>query len=270
MDFRRIEIIFLIVFVSLDVFLLLSFRNSQQIVTSSSTNTSTVSEMRKRDISFGKLDTKSGSAYYLGSKPNNNLVNNVGKLRDQEFQYDESTHKLTSSLNTPITITKSNRIKKLDTFMKRESNVLFGTQYKYVPQLSTSSQIVFAQTDETLGEIYDKTAQLTFNVSGDKVTGYTQTYVNDVMILHEKEATKSEKDVIINLYTNSEISNNSKITYANLAYTKLLEAKGSTIYIPVWFVTVQNKDSKVNSLKKVNAFTGNVIKSSTTGDDYSE
>lgn len=270
MDFRRIEIIFLIVFVSLDVFLLLSFRNSQQIVTSSSTNTSTVSEMRKRDISFSKLDTKSGSAYYLGSKPNNAIVNNVGKLRDQEFQYDESSHKLTSSLNTPIAVTKANRVKKLNSFIKRESNVLFGTQYKYSPQLSTSSQIVYSQTDDTLGEVYDKTAQLTFTLNDDKVTGYTQTYVHDLMILHEKEATKSEKDVVINLYTNSEIPNNSKITYANLAYTKLLEAKGSTIYIPVWFVTVQNRDSKVNSLKKVNAFTGNVIKSSTTGDDYSE
>lgn len=88
-------------------------------------------------------------------------------------------------------------------------------------------------------------------------------------ILQEKQATKSERDIITNLYSSSEIPNNSKITYANMAYTKLLEAKGSTIYIPVWFISIHNKDSKVDTVKKVNAFTGNILKTSANGDDYS-
>lgn len=273
MDFRRIEIIFLIVFFSLDIWLLFSLKNGQQIVSSSNTTTSTVADMRKRDISFGKLDSKSGTAYYLGSRPSSTLANNVSHLRNQEVQYDSEDHKLDSSLSNPISITKSNQKEKLNDFLKKESNVLFGTKYKYAPQLSTTSQIVYAQTDQ-VGELYDKSGRVTFDVENKRVVGYTQTYVDDLMILHEKEATKSEKDVISSLYTKSEIPNNSKITYANLAYAKLTEAKGSTIYIPVWFVTIQNKDSKVNSLKKVNAFTGNIIKSSTTaattGDEDSD
>jgi Uncharacterized protein conserved in bacteria len=124
MDFRRIEIIFLIVFVSLDVFLLLSFRNSQQIVTSSATNTSTISEMRKRDISLGKIDSKSGSAYYLGARSNTALASNVSKLREQEVQYDETDHKLTSELSAPFAVTKENRVKKINKFIEKESNVL--------------------------------------------------------------------------------------------------------------------------------------------------
>ena len=73
MDFKRIEVIFLIVFFSLDIFLFLSFRNSQQLVSSTRTNTSTVTEMRKRNISFGSLDSKSGYTYYLGTQPNDDL-----------------------------------------------------------------------------------------------------------------------------------------------------------------------------------------------------
>lgn len=268
MDFRRIEVIFLIVFCSLDIFLFLSFRNSQQLVSSSSTNTSTVTEMRKRNISFGSLDTKNGYAYYLGSQPDDSLAQNVNKLRNQEVQYDSVNHKISSNLNTIISITAANKKEVMDKFVKKESNVLFGKEYKYAPQLSSSTQMVYVASG-SLGEIYDKTAQLIFTVTDNKVVGYTQTYVKSMIILHERQAIKSEKDVITNLYANSEIPNNSKISYANLAYTKLLEAKDSTIYIPVWFVTIKNKDSKVSTTKKVNAFTGNIIKSSTNGDNYS-
>lgn len=268
MDFRRIEVIFLIVFFSLDIFLFLSFRNSQQLVSSSSTNTSTVAEMRKRNISFGSLDTKNGYAYYLGSQPDNSLAQNTNKLRGQKFEYEDVDHSLSSSLDTPIAITSANKKRVMDKFIKKESNVLFGKEYKYAPQLSTSSQMVYVASGN-LGEVYDKTAQVIFSVSDNEVVGYTQTYVKSMIILHERQVVKSEKEVITNLYANSEIPNNSKITYANMAYTKLLEAKDSTIYIPVWFVTIKNKDSKVVTTKKVNAFTGNIIKSSTNGDNYS-
>lgn len=265
MDFRRIEVIFLIVFFSLDIFLFLSFRNSQQIVSSSSTNTSTVTEMRKRNISFGSLDTKNGNAYYLGSQPDDSLAQNVQKLRNQKVEYEEVNHSISSSLSNPIAVTSKNRQAIMDKFIKKESNVLFGKDYKYAPQLSSSTQMVYAATS-VLGSVYDKTAQLSFSITDNEVVGYTQTHVKSLIVLHEKQIIKSEKDVITNLYANSEIPNNSKISYANLAYTKLLEAKDSTIYIPVWFVTIKNKDSKVVTVKKVNAFTGNIIKSSTNGD----
>lgn len=265
MDFKRIEVIFLIVFFSLDIFLFLSFRNSQQLVSSTSNNTSTVAEMRKRNISFGSLDSKSGYAYYLGSQPNDDLEENSNKLQDQKVEYEEVNHTLSSTLDSPISVTSSNRKKIMDKFIKKESNVLYGKNYKYAPQLSTHSQMVYVATSN-LGDTYDKTDQLIFTISNGEVLGYTQTYIRSMIILHERQSIKSEKDVITNLYANSEIPNNSKIAYANLAYTKLLEAKGSTIYIPVWFVTIKNKDSKVSTTKKVNAFTGNIIKSSTNGD----
>jgi Uncharacterized protein conserved in bacteria len=218
MDFRRIEVIFLIVFFSLDIFLFLSFRNSQQLVSSSSTNTSTVTEMRKRNISFGNLDTKNGYAYYLGSRPDNSLAQNIQKLRNQKVEYEDVNHTLVSTLNSPVTVTANNRKQIMNKFVKKESNILFGNKYKYSPQLSSNSQIVYVYTD-SLGEVYDKTAQLVFSVSDGEVIGYTQTYVRSMIILHERQAIKSEKDVVTNLYANSEIPNNSKISYANLAYT---------------------------------------------------
>jgi regulatory protein YycI of two-component signal transduction system YycFG len=270
MDFRRIEIIFLVVFLSLDVFLLVSFHNSQQVISNSTTGvTSTLTDMRKRNISFGKLDKKPGQAYYLGASHSNDLANNSNKLRNQEFEFNQTQYKLISNLENPISVTSDNRKAKLDSFLKKDSNVLFGSEYVYAPQLSSGSQIIYAETS-SLGTMYDKTGQIVFTVVNGKVTSYTQTYMKTLDILQEKQETKSERDVVTNLYSSSEIPNNSKITYANLAYTKLLEAKGSTIYIPVWFITIHNKDSKVDTVKKVNAFTGNILKTSANGEDYSE
>src|SRR5699024_6385080 len=131
------------------------------------------------------------------------------------------------TLNSPVTVTANNRKQIMNKFVKKESNILFGNKYKYSPQLSSNSQIVYVYTD-SLGEVYDKTAQLVFSVSDGEVIGYTQTYVRSMIILHERQVIKSEKDVVTNLYANSEIPNNSKISYANLAYTKLLEARDST------------------------------------------
>lgn len=269
MDFRRIEIIFLVVFLAFDVFLLSSFHSSQQVISNSTTGVaSTLTDMRKRNITFGKLDKKAGTAYYLGAQASNDLANNESKLRGQELEYNQTSNKLMSTLDDPISVTDSNRKEKMNKFVKKESNILFGDEYVYSPQLSTSSEIVYAETGP-FGPMYDKTGQLTFSVENGKVTGYTQTYMKRLDILQEKQSTKSERDVITNLYSSSEIPNNSKITYANMAYTKLLEAKGSTIYIPVWFVSIHNKDSKVDTVKKVNAFTGNLLKTSDSGDDYS-
>lgn len=269
MDFRRIEIIFLVVFLSLDVFLLVSFHNSQTVISNSTTGvSSTISDMRKRNITFGKLDKSTGDAYYLGAQPSNDLPSNVNKLRGQEYNYNQTSYKLISTLNEPISVTSSNRKEKMDDFVKKTSNILFGSEYKYAPQLSSKSEIVYAETG-SLGPVYDKTGQIVFSVEDGKVTSYTQTYIKTLQILQEKQETKSERDVITNLYSSSEIPNNSKITYANMAYTKLLEAKGSTIYIPVWFISIHNKDSKVDTVKKVNAFTGNLLKTSSNGEDYS-
>ncbi|MFD1471909.1 two-component system regulatory protein YycI [Companilactobacillus mishanensis] len=269
MDFRRIEIIFLVVFLSLDAFLLVSFHNSQQVISNSTSGvTSTVTDMRKRNISFGKLDKTTGNAYYLGAQPDNVLASNISQLRGQEVQYNQTTHKITSTLTDPISITSSNKVTKLDKFLKNKTNIIKGKAYEYAPQLSSKTSIVYAETSD-LGDMYDKTGQIVFSVANNRVISYTQTYVNNLQILHEKQATKSERDVITTLYSNSEIPNNSKISYANMAYTKLLTAKNSTIYIPVWFITIHNKDSKVDTIKKVNAFTGNIIKTSTNGDDYS-
>lgn len=267
MDFRKIEGIFLIVFIALDIFLFFSFKSNLTPVssrtTSSTTPTSFVREMQEDNISVNKLSTKRGSGYYLASQPNSALQQNYHKLTGQAVSLDAAQMTLISKLNDPFRVTTKNRTSVIRDWMKTSGNVLFADQYQYVPEVSDTTRAVYAQkVDGQL--LMDSHGQLVFQVRNGWVTGYTQTYINRLLKLQEMDQTKSAQEAVMLLYTYSEIPANSRILWQKLAYGWLLDAKGSTIYIPVWYVGVENRNSKVVTIKRVNAFTGAVLKSTSS------
>ncbi|WP_054726585.1 two-component system regulatory protein YycI [Paucilactobacillus hokkaidonensis] len=65
------------------------------------------------------------------------------------------------------------------------------------------------------------------------------------------------------LYQHNEIPNNSTIKWAKLGYTKLLSLKGNTVYIPTWVIHIQTKNTGGSQTKRINAFTGTLVKADT-------
>ena len=65
------------------------------------------------------------------------------------------------------------------------------------------------------------------------------------------------------MYTDRELSNNSRVIKIKLSYSKLIEVRGSTILLPSWLVWVENKTTKNITLKRVNAFTSQIIQTNT-------
>ena len=107
----------------------------------------------------------------------------------------------------------------------------------------------------------DEHGQLVFLIEDGQINQYTQTYANKIQILREKEMTKvSAKEAVIDLYTDNEIPNNSKVSWVKLGYSALLDANSSTVYVPVWQVAIENKNSKSVVVKRINAFTGALMK----------
>jgi hypothetical protein len=45
-----------------------------------------------------------------------------------------------------------------------------------------------------------------------------------------------------------------------LAYSYLLDAKGSTVYVPAWYIGVKNRATGNVTVKRVNAITRTVMK----------
>ena len=63
------------------------------------------------------------------------------------------------------------------------------------------------------------------------------------------------------MYTDREIANNSRVIQVKLGYSKLTEVRGSTILLPTWLILVENKTTKNVTVKRVNAFTAQILQS---------
>lgn len=259
MDFRRIEMIFLVVFIALDIFLFASYHQAQSVVVNSSSSaTSVSSEMKSSDISTGKLSTKKQRGYYLSGKADESIGEKTDNLNNKRAVFVRD-NAVTVALKNPLNLKGKDPATVLNKFVKGENNILHGDSYKYMSKLTTDNSYVFYQATN-YGQIYDTDAKIIFNRQGDKIVSYQQTYTNNISILREEQDTISEQDAVNNLYIASEIPDNSKILWTNLSYGRLLTAKGSAIYIPVWHVEVMNKNIGNKTLKLVNGFSGNTMK----------
>ncbi|KRN13109.1 hypothetical protein IV37_GL000747 [Fructilactobacillus fructivorans] len=262
MNFKRIQEVFLLAFIILDVFLVLMIvqnRNMQTENTNqSSANATIVKEMQRDEISVGKLSNKRSSGYYISATNDGNLANEMGNLRNQDARFENGA--VVSTLRTPVQFDDRNPQNTIDPLMKKKSFVINGDDYEYDPNQSNSSKIVYIQKAMT-STLMDNNAKITFNLDEDgDIKSYTQTALTNIKILHESAETISQERALIWLYQHNEIPNNSKVLWTRRAYTKLLNIKNNGVYIPTWVIAIQTRNSKDVSIRRINAFTGSVLK----------
>lgn len=272
MNFRRIEWIFLVAFVVLDIFLIFMFVQTSSTTSakpSSDTATTVISEMRADNISFKNPDNKEGTGYYIAGSNDSGLKKHTSQLSEQNTRV-QSNGKLTSTLRDPQTIDKKNAKQELTAFIKQSGNVINGDQYVYDDRQSSDGDYVFVQKVAD-GEILTNTGQIRITVDKEnQLTGYTQSYVAHVKTLREKAVTISEKKALVALYQYNQVSNNSRIVWGRLGYSRLLQLKDSSVYVPTWIFAVRSKNSSNVSLHRINAFTGASMKSNTTSTTENE
>ncbi|GEK28617.1 two-component system regulatory protein YycI [Furfurilactobacillus siliginis] len=267
MDFRRIQWIFLIAFVAIDVFLFASWQQSDSTVTKSaprSTNSATtvLREMRNDGITFTAPSSKEGEGYYVSTKTGlPHLRANAENLTYQDVRYN--TVELTSYLHQTLTVGQTHPEKQLNRFVKSGANVIAGNEYVYSPELSkvAANEVVYVQKVPS-GTILAPSAQLRFRVGArNQVLSYTQTYVTKPETLREKTTTISQQKALIWLYQYNELPNNTKVLWSKLSYSRLLRVSDNNVYVPTWFIALKSKSSDNVVIKRVNAFTGAVMKS---------
>ncbi|AKP64500.1 hypothetical protein FC99_GL000205 [Levilactobacillus koreensis JCM 16448] len=268
MDFRRIEWLFLVAFIVIDIFLFVAFQRDttgQTDTTSSKSadsDTTIVKEMRADEISFSSPSKKSGEGYYISTTNNNGIKSELTELSDQTVRY-ETDGLITSTFKTPVTnVDVKHPDKTLDTVVNNGALILYGTHYLYNAQLSSQNTIVYTQ-HVTDGQIYSRFGEIRFSMTNDgTVTGYTQGYLANVATLREKTDTISERKALIWLYQYNQIANNTKVIWTQLAYTRYFDLKNSSVYIPTWVIAVKansGNNAGVLQIKRVNAFTGAIL-----------
>lgn len=269
MDHKRIEWLFLIVFLLIDIYLgveILRSHVSLSDSTTGSTNNSIRSEMRADGIDLpSKLSTSQASGYYLAVRKSDYLTSKLTSLIQVNASYSKTDNKLTATPKNIVRISGSKKqiLAELNKFKNDSRNVPYGKQYRYEASMSGSNNYTFVQTSE-YGDIYDSGAQLTINIKSKTIENYTLSYLGPVVAVREQQSTISPWHAVRAMYTDRELANNSRVMKVSLGYSKLTEVRGSTILLPTWLVWVENKTTKNVTLKRVNAFTAQMIQTNTT------
>ncbi|CCI81684.1 two-component system regulatory protein YycI [Lactobacillus hominis] len=270
MDFKRIEWIFLVVFIGINIFLGIEIFQTPTLLSNTHTSTPTdlTTEMAKDNITLPKLSDEQGDGYYLAAKVDNNWTSKASKQISLQAGVSTVDSSLSVTLDHPVTISrKANKMMKdINKFKNNPKNVYHGDDYVYVPELSTTGEYIFAQKN-SYGEIFSTSARLHISVKDHQIISYTQRYAGNASPVRERQTTISEKAAIGSLYTYSELPNDSRVVWVHFAYSKLIEVKGSRIFLPTWVVAIQNNNTKTVVIKRVNAFNGNILQDNTISED---
>ena len=268
MDHKRIEWLFLIVFLLIDIYLGVEILRSPVNLSNSNANTANTNirtEMKADGIELpNNISKTQSSGYYLAAKNNDYLNKKISTLSQVNINYSKGNNLLTATPKNAIEVkgTRDEILNKIIKFKNDPRNVPFGKEYKYEPTMSGDNNYIFVQSSE-YGNIYDTNAQLIVNVKNNMIDNYALTYLGPVSPVRELQSTISPWHAIKAMYTDRELSNNSRVIKIKLSYSKLIEVRGSTILLPSWLVWVENKTTKNITLKRVNAFTSQIIQTHT-------
>ena len=275
MDFKRIEWIFLIVFIGINIFLGIELWQTPTLLSAGSTQTQTQTDIKSEtsadQITIPKVNDKQEDGYYLAAKTDNSWIKKATQQVKGQVENNSSENLIYVHLDKPITLSKNKKeaLRQVMRFKDDSQNVYQGKNYAYLSELSERDDYIFNQKTK-YGEFFAATARLHIIVKDNQIVSYSQSYVDDLNPVRERQNTISSKAAVDSLYTYSELPNNSKVILLKQVYTKLLTVKGNTIYIPTWLAAIENNTSKTVTLKRVNAFTGTIIQNNVTTDDSKE
>lgn len=286
MDFKRIEWIFFLAFLGLNMFLFGIYQEGikeENNVSFSDQTDSIEKRLAKDDITYKeKLTGEKKEGYYLSGEQTNfyDAIQNERETRDRNF-FKNGVELIDNSITvypqmnytqTSYFIDEKNIEKSLETFLKDQDNVLFGTEYYYMPDFSNLEgdfpELVASQVYKNI-PFKDDTAQISLKLENTgesdgihKINKYTQTHIQGIEELRDKMDLFSDRDAIETLYINNKIPSSSKITFMELAYTRIYKIREKNVYVPVWFVGIKAKGSNLQ-IEQVNAMSNTIITNNT-------
>lgn len=270
MDFRKIEWIFFLVFIGLNIFLFSIYWNNQHeqsLVTNSNQREDILQRLGNDDIKVkNDISDSHQEGYYLSAEQDNfaDLLNN-SENQIVSRSYEISDRVLTSYQNGGTEFDLKKTTSSFNRLMKDQTFILNGKEYTYLSDISKKdddlAKIVGAQSYEGIPFI-DETSRITLDVEKiddqEQVTKYTQSRLKDIEPLREKMTLYSEKEILNTLYINNSIPSKSTIMNVYLGYFRTLEVREKNVYVPVWFVKIKMADKTVQ-IEKVNALNNQVI-----------
>lgn len=263
MDFKRIQIILIVTFSVLNLYLLsvLLDKNESLNFGNPSSAVNLQEGLRSDSIKAPDLSTDNVEIPFIKTDKDTFLETHYKDLPNQTTRME--SNKLISMLTEPIelnlneTMNLSVQLAPLQEFIDN-GNVLKGEEYTFLSYQVFNRQIIFMQTVNGV-PIADSTGSLIFNLSEDKeVISYEQTHTGPAEIQGRKRTVISEQNAIESLYLSNQIPNKSTIKNLTLSYFQTLSLEDMNIYSPMWYVEIVCENVPVQ-VKRVDALTGNII-----------
>lgn len=275
MDFKRIEAIFLIAFLCLDIFLFSIYRQSQNEQTPiNNSSTIKITQRLKEDkIKYeGKISSEHTDGYYLSATQTNlnTKLQNMKKAKKLEnvdvLRSSVKDNLLSLTPEKDLSVNKKGQIPTLvRETLTNQKEIILGKDYRYQDEIHQQSDgyldVYACQKYEGI-PINDITAQIKFTLKKNdenyRLEKIQQMHLSNLTALREKMPLVSEEDALTTLYINNKLSKNDEILWSKLAYTLVLQVRGKNVYVPAWFVSIRHEDKK-EQVEIVNAFRNRII-----------
>lgn len=269
LDFKRVEKIFILAFVLLNLFLFVSFLNRQDIqyISSESTSVDIVSEIKDSGIELPKLTgdpSQADNIYSMQANTHNLLEEEMEQLSDDQtgmVNEDGTFYKSLLSDSIKLDGDPSHGFSEKDLTAVENfvtsSRVLFGDEYRYSHFDLLSSRFVFYQSVNGI-PVADGTSEISLYVNADgEIFSYEQTYAGPMSEQGSPLTLITNQRAIEILFSNNQLPENSKIHPLKLIYRRNLHLEDLSMYSPVWLIQVET-DSELLSLR-VDAVRGTLI-----------
>ena len=258
MNYRKIEIIFLLAFLLLNGYLLLTLYEDKKEATVDQVETSQEIQhiLKREDITVEtSLNGKKETGYYLcGTRVD--LKKETRDLKGQSINGDANG--VTSDLKQNKVIhLKKKYLSQMNQFLTEKDNIYKGRDYRYFKEMSSKSTLVYTTYYKGI-PIEDSSAQIEFYIDHNIISRYHQSCVSPIEEMRDEQELISDKEALYTLYMNNKISSGDKIRYVRLIYTKSYEWNNKVIYVPTWVVAIDNQTQR-KVLERVNAMTNRLM-----------
>lgn len=244
MQFRKVQIVFIIYFIIIDIFLLNFYQVNKATENKEVNQTSNlISTIRNEGIHLGHVSYDRNFMWYVSE------VDDTGK---DNVDVKKINHKVQSLHNVKqwvdSTFDGHYIFSEIKNSQDLNSKIKAGEDIK----------IYFLPAGNTGFGIYDDNNFLIVEVNNKRIVNYqhnnkTVSYEN----INDSKDTISEAEAIISLYQYNYLIKGDKILASQLIYQPYTQANNYQIYIPTWVFLISHDKEEV--LAKVNAMTGKIF-----------
>lgn len=267
MDFKKIEIIFIVTFLVLNGYLLYRVLDNYEngFTGNAATQINLVQEIKDENIELPEFEDEEHDVPYVQAAANNLLEENAEQLTKQTGVIEDNGSLYASILSDPIQLSEGEELTTKDIATLSEfvlsDAILFGDEYQFIRYVPSTRQIIYGQVANNI-PIVDGTSNIIFHLNGKKeIISYEQTYAGPVTVQGQSRKLITDQDAVEILYQNSEVPSGAKVRKPLLIYNRTLSLEDLSMYVPVWLVEVVTSTDTI--IKKVDAVNGNVIQEAT-------